>query len=413
MSQASVLPAGQILEEETFTRQQAIVVAMCGALVAMDGFDVQAIGFVAPDLARQLNIARGSLGSVFSSGLLGMMLGALTFGPIADRLGRKPVLVACSLIFGVLSLLTAAAGSLQSLLIVRFLTGLGLGGAMPNAIALTSESTPKKFRATAVTVMFCGFSIGAAVGGFVSAGLIERLGWQSVFIVGGVLPCIMAVLLFAFLPESKGFLQIEHRAGAGAVKGLFDSGRALVTLLLWVMFFMNLLDLYFLNNWLPTVMNDAGIPVRRAIIITTLFQVGGTVGALTLGRIIDRRSSYHMLAWMYLLAAASIFFIGAAGATIALLVCAVFAAGVGVVGGQMGANVLASEFYPTAIRSTGVGWALGIGRVGSIIGPVVGGFLLSLGGQPKRVFWAAAVPAVIASMAAFTVAFMRKHRSEN
>ena len=177
-----------------------------------------------------------------------------------------------------------------------------------------------------------------------------------------------------------------------------------MTLLLWVMFFMNLLDLYFLNSWLPTVMNDDGIPVRTAIIITTLFQIGGAIGAILLGRLIDRLLSFRILAWTYL-AAACIFLIGEAGASIGLLVLTVSAAGFCVVGGQTGSNAVAAEFYPTAMRSTGVGWALGIGRIGSIIGPTLGGILLSrAGGQTRQIFWLAAVPALIATVAAFSAA---------
>jgi AAHS family 4-hydroxybenzoate transporter-like MFS transporter len=177
-----------------------------------------------------------------------------------------------------------------------------------------------------------------------------------------------------------------------------------VTLLLWVMFFMNLLDLYFLNSWLPTVMNDNGIRVQIAIVITTLFQIGGAIGAILLGRLIDRRLSFKILAWTYLSAAACIFLIGEAGASIGLLVVTVFAAGFCVVGGQTSSNALAAEFYPTAMRSTGVGWALGIGRIGSIIGPTLGGILLSRGGGTRQIFWLAAVPVLIATVAAFSAA---------
>ena len=207
-------------------------------------------------------------------------------------------------------------------------------------------------------------------------------------------------------PEMS-FVVEEHQSAAFVVKQLFTAGRAKLTLLLWIMFFMCLLDLYFLNNWLPTVMHDAGIAVEKAIIITTLFQIGGTAGALTLGRLIDRHSSFRVLAWTYLAAGASVFLIGAAGASIALLVCTVSAAGFCVIGGQNGANALAAEFYPTAIRSTGVGWAFGIGRIGSIIGPVLGGALLSLTSETRRVFWAAAVPVLIATIAAFVAAFIK------
>jgi AAHS family 4-hydroxybenzoate transporter-like MFS transporter len=341
-----------------------------------------------------------------------MMIGALVLGPLADRIGRKPVLVSSTLVFGVGSLLTATAALPSSLILFRLLTGFGLGGAMPNTIALTSEQTPKRFRATAITTMFCGFSIGAATGGFVAASLITRFGWQSVFVVGGIAPCAIALMSMAVLPESRYFLVEKPIPGAPVVSQLFAAGRARVTLLIWVMFFMNLLNLYFLNAWLPTVIHDAGIQVQTAIIITSLFQLGGTAGALILGRLIDRYLSFQILAWTYLAAAVSILLIGEAGTSIVMLIATVSAAGFCVIGGQNSVNALTSEFYPTAIRSTGVGWAFGIGRIGSIVGPLLGGVLLSFGGATSRVFWAAAVPALIATLAAFATASFRRKEHE-
>ncbi len=414
---------------------------MCGALVFMDGYDAQALGFVGPALRGELHIALPVFGRIVSTGLIGMMIGALACGPLADRIGRKPVLVGCSFVFGIGSLLTAAASSIDIVYAYRFFTGLGLGGAMPNAIALTSEYAPKKHRATAVMTMFTGFTIGAAVGGLVASRLITRFGWQSVFRIGGVLPLVIGFAALAFLPESIRFLLVkgkdlakvrrylsriapehdrfeeisagpgENRQGTFAVAQLFADRRTAITLLLWVMFFMNLLDLYFINSWLPTVINDIGIRVETAIIITSMFQVGGAVGALLLGRFFDREGSFKFLALTYLGAAVTIFLIGEAGVSIPLLTLTVFAAGIGVVGGQTGSNALTAEFYPTAIRSTGVGWALGIGRIGSIIGPTLGGMLLAVGGQTRHVFRAAAIPPVIAMTAAFAAAWCLRRKS--
>src|SRR5206468_2155708 len=188
------------------------------------------------------------------------------------------------------------------------------------------------------------------------------------------------------------------RAGVGQ---LFAVGRSVMTLLLWSMFFMNLLDLYFLQSWLPTVLNDFGIPVERSIYITSLLQIGGACGALLLGRLMDRLLSFGVLAWTYLGAGAAIFLIGESGAAVPLLVFTVLAAGFCVIGAQTGSNALAAEYYPTAIRSTGVGWALGIGRIGSILGPYLGAMLLTPGVQTRHVFWAAAFPPLIAAASAF------------
>src|SRR5438094_5126847 len=313
-----------------------------------------------------------------------------------------------------------------------------MGGAMPNAIALTSEYMPKRTRNAAVMTMFCGFSFGSAVAGWVAAAVIRQFGWQSVFLVGGTIPVVVAILLIAFLPESIRFLVLkggnqkkvseylarikpgtitsdeftvgpdEHHSSSFSVAQLFAGGRAMVTLMFWTMFFMNLLNLWFLNNWLPTIMNDAGIPVETASLVTSLFQIGGIAGALLLAGTAGKRLSFGVLAATYFAAAIFILFIGEAGASVPLLILTVFASGMGVIGGQTVSNALSADYYPTAIRATGVGWCLGIGRVGSILGPILGGFLLSYGGSTRRVFWAAAVPALIATFAAMAVSITRK-----
>ena len=380
---------------------------LCALAVMMDGFDAQAMGFVAPSLLADWHITRVALSPILSSGLVGMLAGALLFGPLGDRLGRKRVLVLCTLWFAVGSLLTARAHTVETMLWLRLATGFGLGGAMPNATALTAEFMPRRLRATGVMLMFCGFSMGAAIGGFVAAGIINRYGWPAVFIVGGLLPCIVSVFLLG-LPESIRFLQ-ERKTGF-PITHLFTEGRGRTTLLLWVMFFMSLLDLYFLNSWLPTLIHDAGVPLEQAIIITAMFQVGGTAAAIVLGRVVDRRMSYGVLTWVYLGAAACVFLIGLVNGTAAIETAVVFAAGFCVIGGQTCSNSLAAESYPTAVRSTGVGWALGIGRIGSIVGPILGGQLLSFDWGMRRVFLAAAVPAVIAASSAF--ALNRSHSRE-
>jgi MFS transporter, AAHS family, 4-hydroxybenzoate transporter len=440
LKQSTVLDVRQFIDDQPLSRFQLFVAIMCGAIAFMDGFDAQAMGYVAPALLPAMGITRAALGPLISIGLVGMMIGALVFGPLADRFGRKTILIVCSVLFGVMSLLTATATSVEALRIFRLLTGFGLGGAMPNTIALTSEYMPKRLRSTAVMTMFCGFSIGAAVGGFIAASVISRFGWQAVFLIGGSIPLVIAILTAIFLPESIRFLLLkgghqkkvkqyvsrispkievpdeisagpdEHQSDKFAVRQLLQKGRAKVTILLWLMFFMNLLNLYFLQNWLPTIMSDAGIKIQTAIMISTLFQIVGVVGTILLGRLMDRnnKAAFKVLGAAYLGAAISVFLIGEAGASIALLMLTVSAAGFCVVGGQTASNALAADYYPTSIRSTGIGWCLGIGRIGGIIGPIVGGILLSMGGGARKVFWVAAVPALIGTVAAFAVSAIRQ-----
>ncbi len=417
---------------------QIRVAVLCAAVVFMDGFDAQAIGYVAPTLSKAWSLKPGELGPVFAAGLFGLMLGALAFSPLADRIGRKPVIIFCTLWFGVTSLLTVTAESTTSLLVWRFVTGLGLGGAMPNPIALTCEYAPQRSRATMIMVMFIGFSLGSAVGGAIAAQLVPSYGWQSVFWLGGIFPLLLAPVLIFWLPESirllalKGtrneyvarlirainpalrfapgtrFIAPEEHPEGFPVEHLFTEGRALATVLIWVMFFTNLLVIYFCATWLPTVINNTGVSVRLAVIATALFQVGGIVGTLVLAVLIERFGPYRVLAGAYFAAAILIAAIGQAGSTIELVIPAVFGAGFCVVGAQIGANALTATFYPTFIRSTGVGWALGIGRVGSIIGPLLGGMMLSLQWHIPTIFFAGAVPVLIAGCAVLAMGRLPK-----
>jgi AAHS family 4-hydroxybenzoate transporter-like MFS transporter len=403
----------------------------CAAVLLLDGFDTQAIGYVAPVIAKEWSLTKGAFGPVFSAGLFGLMIGALVFGPLADRVGRKKIIIFSTLAFGVGALATAFVHDVGTLLAIRFLTGLGLGGVMPNAIAMTSEFNPQRRRATMVMIMFCGFSLGAALGGLLAAWLIPQFGWRSVFAVGGIAPLVMVPVLALKLPESVRFLAATGRApervaqllklisprtafspdaqfvvqetqlSGPPVLHLFREGRTLVTLLLWVVFFMSLLDLYFLANWLPTVLNDLGASVSASAAIGSMLQVGGVVGAFALGSIIDR-FSFRALALVYFAAVFAVDAIGQFGHSAILVTLAIFAAGFCIVGGQIAANALAAAFYPTSVRATGIGWALGIGRVGSIIGPLVGGVLLAEK-STEVVFLTAAGAALCAALAAFSL----------
>jgi AAHS family 4-hydroxybenzoate transporter-like MFS transporter len=419
----------EIIDERPLGAFQKRLAALCGVVVFAEGFNTQSVGYVAPALRQAWGFSARDVALFIGIGLVGLMLGATLLAPVADRIGRRPLLLACVPFLGVCALLTAISPTVPMLDGFRFLTGLGIGGALPNAIALTSEYSPHRRRSLLVALMFTGFVLGALAGGLVAAWLVPPLGWRSVFFVGGGLALLLAPLLFAALPESIRFLALKgssrdlvvnllrhldpHLAidghtrfvvEGGQVSGvqvlaLFRGGRALTTLLIWTIYFMSLVDLFIITSWLTTTVNNLGVTVFLAIMVTVVFQVGGVVGT-AFGWLADKIGPSTSLTMAYLIGATSIAGIGLAGADLALLMLTAFGAGVGILGGQTVANSTAAIAYPTEIRSTGVGWATGIGRMGSILGPSVTGILLSMNVASQHIFFLAAIPALLAATAA-------------
>jgi MFS transporter, AAHS family, 4-hydroxybenzoate transporter len=413
---------------------QIRVICLCALVVGLDGFDAQALGFVAPALAKDLHLAPGALGPVFAASLFGVMTGSLLFGALADYFGRKWPVIAGVLVFALGSLATSRAASVSDLVMLRFVTGLGLGGVLPNSIALTGEYSPQRRRTLLIMLMFMTVSLGSAVGGSVAAKLITAYGWQVIFVIGGVLPLILCPFLIAWLPESLSLLALDERrndrvrtllmridpsasfaadtrftiveeSGRGfLLPQLFTNRRLVLTLLLWVMFFMNMLDLYFLNSWLPTLTHGVGLDVQAAIAVGVAFQLGGMLGTVGLGLLIERLGFHSVLLLTYLAGFISIVAIGSAGASLPILVPAVFVAGVAVIGGQIGCNAYAARVYPTYIRATGIGWALGIGRFGSILGVTVGGLMLAAQWNIPSLFRASAVPQLCSALVMLVLA---------
>jgi len=403
---------------------------LCALSLIMDGFDVQVMGFVAPPIIAEWGVPRTVLGVVFAAGNFGMLVGALGFTMLADRIGRRPVLVGATLAFSMLTLATAMTSSIQQLLVLRFITGVALGCVIPNATALIGEYSPRRKRVTLMMTITVGFTAGAAMAGFVSAWLIEDFGWRSVFYFGGSVPLVVGVLMYFFLPESLQFLVLrrrnldkvgkwlvqiepttspdvtryvvheEQRQGVPALH-LVRDGRALGTVLLWIVNFMNILVLYSVSNWLPTVVNGAGYSTTTAALVGAVQQVGGTLGTFALAALISRQGFVPVLTASFAVACVSIAMIGQSLASLALLFVVVFIAGWSVIGAQPGVNALAATFYPTYLRSTGIGWGLGIGRIGAIVGPILGGIFLSRQWTPGQLFIAAATPAFVSCLAIF------------
>jgi MFS transporter, AAHS family, 4-hydroxybenzoate transporter len=365
------------LDGRPVTGFQVSVVALCAFVAMLDGFDTQAIAYVAPVIAAEWEMKVSAFGPIFGAGLFGLMIGALAIGPVADRFGRKSPLIASVVMFGICSLVTPFARSFQSLLYFRLLTGLGLGGAMPILIALTSEYSPARLQATVVTVMFCGVPLGALLGGLASTWMVPTLGWPSVFYLGATLPITIAIVLAVLLPESlrfliamdappekmrpiiarlapdeadRSFVLTEEKVDGTSVAQLFTVGRLSKTLILWFVFFMNLLVMYFLINWLPTLVREAGLSIGIAILSTVLFNFGGIVGGVALGRLIDWIGPYCVLTAAYIFAGICIAIMAASASDIVMLLCFVFLAGAGILGAQLGMNALTAQVYPTTIR---------------------------------------------------------------
>jgi len=418
---------------------QISAIVLCALVAVLDGFDTQAIAFVAPVLAREWDVAVTGFGTVFGAGLLGLAVGSLAMGPLADKLGRKTVILIAVVMFGVCTLATAFVKSMEMLIVARFLTGLGLGGAVPNLIALTSEYSPKRHRTVLTTLMWAGFPLGAVIGGLASSWLIPAHGWESVFVVGGVLPLLLAVCLVLWLPESIRYLAavdrkrhaldrlfnklmpgVSHESIAVAgrtqaqpeapVVEVFTQGRLHGTLLLWVVFFSNLLILYFLINWLPYVLRHAGLPIEQAIIGTVVLNASGIAGGLILGKLVDMRGPLAVLPVSYFLAALSIAAIGYAPANIVASIIAIAFAGFFVIGAQFCMNAFAAGYYPTTSRASGMGLAFGVGRIGSILGPVLGGIILANNWSTANTFVAAAIPAMVCAYAVWQVGMLKSRR---
>jgi AAHS family 4-hydroxybenzoate transporter-like MFS transporter len=431
--------AGLINMHPLSSFQKGIMI-LSGGVVVMDGFDVQAIGFVAPALTQDWHIDPTALGPIFGAGLLGMLVGSMLLSILADRIGRRPVLVGSTMFFSLCMLGTATVTSVQQLVFLRFLTGLGIGGVMANAVALASEYSPQRQRASLLMWISCGFTGGAIAGGLISATLIPWGGWRSVFLVGGVLPLGIGAVMYWRLPESLLFLSSQQGAhdelgqllrriapevdpssdlhlaspeqvnGRGSLTKLFRDGRALMTLLLWLVSFANLLNLFFLANWLPLLSTRMGFSSSTAVLLGTTLQLGGLIGAVFMGPLIDRLGFYRVLVPVFLIAGLAVAAIGEPVLSLPLLYLVIFVAGICIVGAQPAINALASTLYPTEIRATGIGWSLGVGRAGAIVGPVVAARLVALDWSSQSLFLAASVPASFSCIVVIGLAIVTRRK---
>ncbi len=408
---------------------QIRIVILCTLVALLDGLDLQSIGLAAPGIAADLYIPLPRLSAVFSAALAGLALGAFGFGVLADRVGRKAVLIGATACFGIFTICTALAPSFAVLLAFRFLAGLGLGGAMPSFISLASEYCPRRLRAVIVALLWAGFPLGGFVGGLLASWIIPAYGWHSVFWVGGVLPLLVCIVLIFALPESVGFLVAsaapaeriasllrqmfpsgvsfrasgatfvlnEERARGVPVVQLFAAGRAVGTVLLWISFFIALMMLVTNSAWAPTLLKREGIGIKDASLAMAMFNLGSVIATSFAGWLITRAGAAIILPVAMLGSAVSVALIGYAAPSVGMIILLQGLFGAFMGGGSSGLIALAAIYYPTAIRSTGVGWAMGMGRVGSFVGPLAVGSLVALGLSTAGIFVAIAVPALLAA----------------
>jgi AAHS family 4-hydroxybenzoate transporter-like MFS transporter len=425
----AIVDVKAFINERPMSRYQWMILAICFLIVAVDGMDVAIMGFIAPAVIKEWGISKAAFGVVMSAAPFGLVIGALVAGPTSDRIGRKKVLVASVITFGVFTVLTAFTQSTTGMVVMRLLTGIGLGAAMPNASTLLTEYVPERRRAFLVTIMFTGFNLGSALIGFAAAALLPEHGWRGVLLFGGAMPLLLTPVIVALLPESCRFMavrgypapQIARQLGRVSgevlpegttflsaevqataktpVKQLFSKGFGLMSMSLWVTYFMGLMVIYLLTGWLPTLFKENGLSMSEAANVTAMFQLGGTAGAVVVGWFMDRLAPTRVISFAYVAGAAAVVTLGLASTSMGGIALWVTLAGFCMSGAQTGLNAYAPSCYPTAARATGVSWMLGMGRFGSITGSMVGGLLLGLGWSFGHILVMLAIPAALAAMA--------------
>ena len=414
------------IDTGTMKSMQYLTVFICFLMNLLDGMDVLIISFTAPAIAKDWHISPANLGVVFSSGLVGMTVGAIFLAPFADKIGRKSMMLIAALVMGTCILLTSLANGIQSLLLLRFLSGLGIGAMLTSSAALTAEYTPNKSRDFWVSVVVAGYPVGAVLTGMISAQIIAADGWPRMFELAGYFTFGALPILYFFLSESLDFYlksgksnalekinQIHAKLGLSSlrelpimtnevkekihVSTLLNPNYRKATLQVWTALFLAFCTLYFLMNWIPKLATNAGLSMEAAIYSGTIFNLGAILGIPAQGYLSSRFGLKKTIGCVFLATAFFMAIFGLfAGSNIILAI--LFLLGFGVQGGFVGLYAVATRMYPTRIRSTGLGWAVGAGRVGGIIGPIVGGFLVAMGLGMTQSFWFFAVPTLLAGI---------------
>lgn len=433
------IDVNEAIDKARFGSFQWTVVVLCALLLIADGYDVFIAGTVLPTLIKEWGLSKPQAGALQAWALFGMMFGALIFGPLADKIGRKKGIAISFVLFTVSTLLTGFAASPGEFTVYRFFAGLGCGGLMPNVVALMNEYAPKRLRSTMVALMFSGYSVGGMVAAGLGIWMIPQYGWQPMFFVAAVPLLILPFILWK-LPESLGFLLrqgrqdearriytrietgerltgddtlvfTETKGSAASVAELFRHERATRTALLWVAFFCCLLLVYLLSSWLPKVMQEAGYAEKASLMTLFSLNFGGMAGAIAGGWLGDRFGLPKVVIGYFAAATLSIALVGF-GLPVTLLFLMVFIAGATTIGTQILLYASVAQLYNLSVRSTGLGWASGVGRIGAIVGPTLGGMLLAKELPLQQNFLIFAVPAAISTLAMLAFAFSQARRTE-
>lgn len=422
----------QFLDAQKFSGYHCIITALCFLAMLIDGFDNLLMGHLAPAIKASFHLGSAEVGPLIGAGLFGIGIGSFTSGPLADRYGRKALVVVSVALFGVCQLASSVAPSIGILIVLRFLTGLGFGGAMPNAITLTAEFCPQRWRPFVLNFLTVSNPLGGFLGALAAASLLAGLGWRGMFLWGGAVPLLLVPVLWAFLPDSVRFLVISGKRKAAVqntlrriapkqdltgaqfyvdevklvgspVAMLFRRSLLAGTVALWCGQFFNMAGMYFLMSWLPTLIHAAGLPLRAASLMTSLFMGGGVLGCIADGYLMTRFNAYRVIAALALITAVLCATFGQVIQMPSLIGCVAFLTGFTVCAEVGGMNFVAADFYPTVNRATGVSWMLGVGRLGSVGGAMAGGLMLSAHWDLSTQFIVASVPFVIAAASVFTM----------
>lgn len=420
----------ELIDGHRFGAYQIGVFLLCFLAATIDGYDVQVIGVAISGIRDSLHLQPATMGVILTAGQIGVMLGALCLGPLADRIGRKRMMIATALIFGIFSLLTAFATTIGQLVVLRVLAGIGLGGIVPAALAYGSEYAPHRLRATITTLVWMALPVGGMIAGFSAVWLIPSFGWQSLFIVAGIMPLALTLLLALIMPESLAYLSTrggdqarmrkialrieptlashselefftpDEKMPGVPLKHLFTEGRAVGTILLWMIFFLSFFLMIFFVSWIPTFIRTVTGSTTALGTSLAMWNIGSLIATALIGQLIDRFGYYRVLPAAFILIAVATWSLGLfVAAPIAAVLFLIATVGFFTGGSNSGLMALASNSYPVAIRSTGVGaaYALG-GRSGALAGPMLGAILLQYQWSPSEILYVMGTPMLLGTV---------------